>query len=624
MFQIKKGISRRFFMALMLIAVIPIGIMGYEAYALAKKALTSSAFLHISTLAKDHAMHLDAWLNERSDDVAVLSRLPAIVEICEAYSSGRETGAPSVKLTEVLRDTLTSTLERSPSYENIYILFPGGEVLASSRPVSGNASGFQSLEVIRRVANSAEPVFGPAFRISDQQWGLHLASKIRGGDGRPLATVLAVLDISRTIDPFMVERIGLGETGETYLVNGDGQIITESLFENGSPQDQPPDTGGTHTALNREGGTAIYRNHLGQEVLGSYLWLPRYEWAILVEIQTDEILRPLSWIKSVGILTALVVTGICLVMAYVVSQRVSRPIIHIANAAQEMAAGRLEQQISFSSKDEVGVLASSFNTMARQLSLLISTLRQKEESLQKAYDELISAQEQLVQSEKMAAIGELVASVAHEMRNPLSSVKLNIQIIERSMDKESMLFEHLQIAVDQVGQLEKMFSDLLNYSKPLLLQESRFQMSEALDCSLRQLEGEIENHGVHILSEIKEGLPPIDADFDKVVQVLVNVLKNALEASEKGGKIEVEMDLVQLRGKPAVAVSITDHGKGILPRNLDNIYRPFFTTKKKGTGLGLPVVKKIMDAHRGEISITSDPELGTTVRLIFGSVGGLS
>jgi signal transduction histidine kinase len=624
MFQIKKGISRRFFMALMLIAVIPIGIMGYEAYALAKKALTASAFLHISTLAKDHAMHLDAWLNERSDDVAVLSRLPAVVEICEAYSNGLKTGEPSAKLTEVLRDTLTTTLERSPSYENMFLLLPGGEVLASSRPMSGDASGFEALEVIRRVANSSEPVFGPAFRISDQQWGLHLASKIRGRDGRPLATVLAVLDISRTIDPFMVERIGLGETGETYLVNGDGEIITESLFVNGSPQDQSLNTGGTHTALNREGGTAIYQNHMGQEVLGSYLWLPRYEWAILAEVQTDEILRPLSWIKSMGILTALVVTGICLVMAYVVSRRVSMPIIHIANAAQEMAAGRLEQQIPFSSKDEVGVLASSFNTMARQLSLLISTLRQKEESLQKAYDELIAAQEQLVQSEKMAAIGELVASVAHEMRNPLSSVKLNIQIIERSMDKESMLFQHLQIAGDQVGQLEKMFSDLLNYSKPLLLQESTFQMTEALDCSLRQLEGEIENHGVHILREIKEGLPPIDADFDKVVQVLVNVLKNALEASGKDDKIEVGMDLGMLRGKPAVAVSITDHGKGILARNLTNIYRPFFTTKKKGTGLGLPVVKKIMDAHRGEISITSDPELGTTVRLIFGGVGGLS
>ena len=202
MFKIKKGISRRFFMAIMLIAVIPIGIMGYEAYALARKGLTSSAYLHMSTIAKDHARHLDAWLKERLDDIAVLSRLPSTVEICEEYSHTLETGLPSSKLTELLKNTLTTTLERSPSYENIYILFPKGDVLASNRPGSEDTSGFATLEAVERLRNSEEPVFGPAFRISDQRWGIHLAAKIHSKEGKPLAIILAVLDISRTIDPF--------------------------------------------------------------------------------------------------------------------------------------------------------------------------------------------------------------------------------------------------------------------------------------------------------------------------------------------------------------------------------------------------------------------------------------
>jgi signal transduction histidine kinase len=620
MLQIKKGISRRFFMAMMLIALIPIGVMGYNAYALARKALTSSAFLHMSTIAKDHAKHLDAWLKERSDDIAVLSRLPAIAEICEEYSRALETGPPPAKLDELLRDTLMATLERSPSYEDIYILLPKGEVLSSNRSGSGDTSGFQKLEVVERLWNSDEPVFGPAFLLSDHRWRLHLAAKIRSKAGQPPAIILAVLDVSKTLDPFMMDRIGLGETGETYLVNRDGQIITESRFLNRSAQSQPLDTLGIRSALNRKDGTAVYQSYMGREVLGSYVWLPRYEWAILAEIETDEIMRPLSWIKSMGMLTALVVTGICLVMAYVVSRRVSQPIIQIANAAQEMAGGRYEQRIPFSSKDEVGALAASFNAMALQLSQSITTLRRKEESLQKAYNELITAQEQLVQSEKMAAIGELVASIAHEMRNPLSSVKLNLQIIERSMDQETLLFQHLQIALDQASQLERMFSDLLNYSKPLLLQKSDVRMTDALDCSLQQLKGEMESHGVHILRTITEGLPAIEADFDRVVQVLVNVLKNALEASGGNSQIEVAMDSGQLRGKTAMVVSIIDHGKGILPRNLSSIYKPFFTTKKKGTGLGLPIVRKIMDAHQGDISITSDPGQGTTVRLTFLSI----
>jgi signal transduction histidine kinase len=423
------------------------------------------------------------------------------------------------------------------------------------------------------------------------------------------------------IDPFMMDRIGLGETGETYLVNTDGQIISESRFLSpAETQNRSFDTLGIHAALNRQDGTALYQSYTGKEVLGSYLWLPRYEWAILAEIETDEIMRPLTWIKTMGLLTALLVTAVCILMAYAVSQRVSKPITQMATAAQAMTHGRLDQRIPFASKDEVGILASSFNTMAQQLSELITTLRFKEESLQKAYNELISAQEQLVQSEKMAAIGELVACVAHEMRNPLSSVKLNIQIIGRSLCTDAMMSEHFQIALDQVTQLEKMFSDLLNYSKPLILRKSEISVPEVLDRSLQQLESQIQHRNIDILRRVPEKLPSIDADFDKLGQVFVNVLKNAIEASDRNSRIEVTMDLAECGGKPAVATCITDHGRGIPAKNHAGLYRPFFTTKKKGTGLGLSIVKKIVDAHHGDISITSVVGQGTTVQLIFSCV----
>jgi signal transduction histidine kinase len=625
MFQTQKRITRRFFMAFMLIAVIPIVVMGYETYVLERKALTSSAFLHMSTIVKDHARHLDAWLKERLDDIAVLSRLPVIVETCEEYSRLPDADRTSQRLARLLKDTLATTQKRSPSYENIAILSPKGEVLASNSSLAEDVSGFGDLQVIERLSKGEEPVFGPVFRHEDQRWRLHLASKIRDQESRPVGIVLAVLDVSTTLDPFMMDRIGLGETGETYLANKDGQIITESRFLKPSEtQNRSFDTPGIRSALKREDGTAVYKNYMGREVLGSYLWVPSHEWAILAEIETDEILKPLKWIKIVGLLSGLGVTLVCIVMAYVVSQRVSKPIIQIAEAAHEIAGGRFDHRIPFSSGDEIGGLAMSFNTMAQQLSRLIATLRHKEVSLQKAYDDLVAAQEQLVQSEKMAAIGELVASVAHEMRNPLSSVKLNVQIIGRALNKETVLFEHFQIARDQVAQLEAMLSDLLNYSKPLILQKTEVRMQNALEAGLQQLEGEIEAQGVRILKTTAEGLPTVDADFDKVVQVLVNIIKNAMEASGRNGRIEVMMDQGELAGKNVVVVTVTDHGKGIPQRNLEALFRPFFTTKQKGTGLGLSIVRKIMDAHRGDITITSDVERGTTVTLTFPCAKGTS
>jgi signal transduction histidine kinase len=400
-------------------------------------------------------------------------------------------------------------------------------------------------------------------------------------------------------------------------VNKEGKIISESRFLSRSETAKSPfDTVGIRSVLDQKQGTAVYTNYVGREVLGSYLWLPRYEWGILAEMGMDEILWPLKWIKVVAILTSLLVSAVCFLMAYAVSRRIAGPIGEIADAARRMTEGELEQRIVFTSRDEVGILARSFNTMAQQVSRLIQSLHQKEDSLQKAYDELVATQDQLVQSERMAAIGELVACVAHEMRNPLSSVKLNLQILEMDLDKDEVLSEHCQIALDQVAQLERMFSDLLNYSKPLVLEKDDVRPRDLVNRSLEQLDGEITAGNIRIVSrEDPDVSLHLMADADKIVQVLVNVLKNAMEASPPGGQVEIATHVDKTARESMIEISVIDQGPGIPARNLQSIFQPFFTTKKKGTGLGLCIVKKIMDAHHGMVSISSEKGKGTTVRL---------
>jgi len=623
MLRLREKISHRFFLAIMLIAVLPIGIMGYESYILAKRTLTNFAFLHMATIAESRANYLDSWLDERLNDLGVLSRLPAIREACERYreSLGKGTEAPA----DLLGDTLNILEGRSPSYENISISLPGGKVMASTHPNDEGALDPHGLEAIERLQTSEEPVLGPVYQYPGKEgWHVQLASRIDNRHGGTLAYIVAVLDLSKTIDPIMVERSGLGETGETYLVNEDRRIISESRFLDWRDLiDRSFDTRGIRSVLERKKGTAVYENYIGREVLGSYIWLPNYNWGILAEMETDEIMWPLEWIEAIGILTALLVSLVCLLMAYLVSRRISMPIVQVADAAEDMAQGNLEQRIPFSSRDEVGRLAASFNIMAQRLSQSVASLRHKEESLQKAYDELVSAQEQLMRSERMAAIGELVASVAHEMRSPLSSIKLNLQIIGRSLGEEADLFEHYEIALDQAAQMERMFSDLLNYSKPLDIQKKDVPVGPLLDRCLQELEGETAARKIAVERMTAPGLPPIIGDPDKIEQVFLNVLKNAMEASEPDGRIEVSASAGETPAGATVTVAVADRGTGISPRNLKTIFKPFFTTKKKGTGLGLTIVKKIVDAHRGHISIESEEGKGTVVRLTFPGARGI-
>ncbi len=616
MIRVGRKISRRFLVAIMLVAVIPISIMGYQTYVLAKRTLMKVAYSQVSTIVENHANHLDLWLQERLDDIGVLSRLPAIREACLKYCEVLEAGGSPEEKSSLLDDTLGIIEGRSPSYESIRILLPGGTVMAATQPYLQRGLDSSGQALLDKLKGSEKPVFGSPFEVEGGGWHVHLAAAIKNHDGKALGTIVAVLDLSRTIDPIMTHRIGLGETGETYLVNRERRIITESRFLGRTEtSNRAFESLAIDTVLKGKKGTAIYTNYLGKEVLGSFLWLPQYEWGILTEVGTGEIMEPLTRIKMVGIGTALVVSAVCFLMARIVSRNVSRPIVDVATAAQRMANGDLDQRIPFSGKDELGILAASFNTMAQQLSQSIASLRRKEESLRTAYDKLVATREQLVQSERMAAIGELVASVAHEMRNPLSSVKLNLQIIGRSIEEREPLFEHYQIAIDQVLQLERMFSDLLNYSKPLTLQKREVLLGEVIQRSLTQLETERTTRGIQVGVAVQEAMIPVPIDSDKMEQVFVNLLKNAIDATEDGGRIEITAELSRKGENRRVTVRIRDHGPGISQRNLKNIFQPFFTTKKKGTGLGLCIVKKIMDAHGGEISISCPPDDGTEVQL---------
>jgi signal transduction histidine kinase len=514
----------------------------------------------------------------------------------------------------MIADSLALTRGKSPAYESIHVMSPSGEIMASTEANSEMIVTNKYLEDLKNLKAEDGPVLSPLHQHSDRAWYIHLTVPIYSRDGAMSAAIMAIMDALGTLDPLLSDKTGLGNTGEAYLVNGERKIVTRSRYLSHEETAKLSfDTPGIVSALDRKDGVSIYRNYMGREVVGAYMWLPRYHSALLVEMGKDEILAPIRGIQTAVLSTAGLVSLICVLAAFLLSRQISKPITQMAEASHKMANGSLDQRICYSGHDEIGMLSKSFNSMAGDLSALIDSLKQKEISLQKAYDELIQTQGQLVQSEKMAAIGELAASVVHEMRNPLSSVKLNFQIIGRSLDRKGPLHEHYSIGLEQIAQLEKMLSSLLDYSKPISVDKVPFRIDSVITESVQQLQSFTE--GVSIELNTDGSFSDVMGDPEQIRQVLVNVIKNAIESAGQAGKVEVRIKAAGLDSQKGILIEVCDNGPGISQQDMKRIFQPFFTTKEKGTGLGLSIVKKIMEAHGFGISVSSDEGTGTVVSL---------
>ena len=275
--------------------------------------------------------------------------------------------------------------------------------------------------------------------------------------------------------------------------------------------------------------------------------------------------------------------------ATVLARRISRPLLRLAEGTVRIAKGDFSQAIVDSSGDEVGDLARSFNTMTRQL----LQARQRMEE----------ANRQLVQHEKLASIGRMAATIAHEIRNPLTSVKLNIQKVGEEEGLAEMVKPHLGLAVEGIGQIERFIKELLNFTRVPELSLERWPIDQIVEESLKMVGGVLAEKGIVVEKACAADLPTVLVDADKMRQVFLNILRNAHEALGPGGRITISCDAVQDGGRPMVRVRIADNGPGIPDKVRPNIFEPFFTTKPSGFGLGLPNARKIVEQHNGAIHL---------------------
>jgi len=349
------------------------------------------------------------------------------------------------------------------------------------------------------------------------------------------------------------------------------------------------------TQLNRD----IYRQARESSVRGAYTRLEE-----IVTRERDAL---------IAILIFAVVAG--LLASWLISRGLARPISQLRAAMARVGAGEVELPIDVSSPDEIGDLARSFAQMTESLEQSRARTTRLNLELQNKISQLEKTQAQLVQSEKLASIGEMSAAVAHGIRNPLASLRAAAQVAMRHPDSAATR-EHMSVIIEEVDRLDRRVSHLLSFSKPAPFHPLRESVSRLIDDLLPPFTELLRERGISLELALAPNLPDVRVDPMQLEQALVEIVSNALDAMPQGGTLRIGAHSEHsASGDASVVVEIADTGVGIPERALASVCEPFFTTRAEGTGLGLAIAKRYIEQNGGELGIGSVASKGTTVRI---------
>ena len=229
--------------------------------------------------------------------------------------------------------------------------------------------------------------------------------------------------------------------------------------------------------------------------------------------------------------------------------------------------------------------------------------------------EIRDLQEKVRRSERLASLGRLAAGVAHEIRNPLSSIRGFAQFFIQRFKGQEKEQEYASIMVKEVDRLNRVITELLDFARPKDPHRDLHSLGEIVEHTLKLLEPELTKRNVEVEKAFSPDVPSVRVDRDQVSQALLNLLLNSMESMDGEGKIRI--DLRKSNSRPLMELVISDTGKGIPQEDLGKVFDPFFSTKRKGTGLGLAIVHQIVESHKGEITVESREGEGTTFRILL-------
>jgi hypothetical protein len=304
---------------------------------------------------------------------------------------------------------------------------------------------------------------------------------------------------------------------------------------------------------------------------------------------------------AVLILAGAGAVAICAVLIVVLAYLIQRPMVELQEKIAQVSEGNLNVAVNFAQRnDEIGDLGRNFNHMMQQL-------RESRAEIERLH------RTQMSRAEHLATLGELATGLAHEIRNPLAGIAGVIEIVGRDLPATSPARAVVKDVRLEITRISRTLTDLLETARPRRPEIRRSDLNTTVEHAVMLARQQVLSRPIKIELQKAPDLPEVEHDSDQIHQVLLNLLLNAVQSVEKTGTVNVEIG--SREGYASVVVS--DTGRGISPQNLPNIFRPFFTTKGDGTGLGLSLAHRIVEDHHGSIEVSSVVGKGTRFEVLL-------
>ncbi len=582
--KITSGLNKQIFLAMAVVGLFPLLVMAFQNHYFARQTIENVEKEHLAFSLRSRLLWLRTWVSHTRQDFYHL-----------AFDDGGKKGLSD---DEVFLLAAQKLFKGHITYRSISLYRPDWSLLV--RYPEGSTKEVQSPPDAYREKLQAPGglfVLGDDYRNAANQVILPVGQGLLNSRGEVGAFLVAEVNLSRSLGRILGDTSDLNEGGRYILASEEGRVLYRS-----------PLTGDQATQ------EECRKDIVPAGVLAIPLWevrksvdchenrvysitapIPEFKWLLIGQFGAGGALQQFETYVLYGSVTAFLTLVILVVLAQNLSKRLAAPLDELTRVAHRISAGQHNERLPFFKEEYVQGVGLAFNAMM---------------------DALEKQQQSMIQSTTLSTVGKMSSSLVHEMRNPLSSIKINLQALARKVRGDEDYSEMAAISLMQVGRLEGMFDDLLQFSKPMDIRKKPITFAELVDEVLTTLQPKAEKKKIdlQVEDELKDFL--FQADKENSCRALINLVGNAIQWSEAGSVVTISGR--HPSGDAGVAmISVADKGPGLRPEQMEKVFQPFFTTRELGTGLGLANVKKVMDYQGGSVLAENNPDGGARFSLIF-------